>query len=72
MILVAIMAAVIGAMGDPGAARGFLEDTITHCTPVVEVGAFVGCTDLRPWPEDDAPYAGLVWVEGVITPQTGP
>ena len=50
----------------------FATEIVTRCTPVFEPGTFIGCEDRTPLPDDDAGYAGVIWVDGVPELETGP
>lgn len=51
---------------------GFTVNTLTHCYPVILPGVFLGCEDRTYLPDDDASYAGLVWIDGIPSLSTGP
>jgi hypothetical protein len=66
--MIALLFALLAALtnGTP------MGDTIENCTPIVRPFEFIGCEDQRPLPEDDAPYAGLLWHDGTVSLETGP
>jgi hypothetical protein len=65
-MLLALLA--ILANGTPG---DFNAVVLGDCHPVIRPGVFIGCEQAHPG-EDDAAYAGVLWIDGRPSLQTGP
>lgn len=70
--LVLALSYALAALVSDGSNAQFTQDILLNCTPILEPGVFMGCEDRRWLPDNDAGYAGIIWIDGVATPQTGP
>lgn len=67
----AVFFALLAILTQPTTPPADFLAAIGPCSvPVIEPGTFVGCTtaDII----DDAPYAGLLWIDGAPSWETGP
>lgn len=70
--MIAFAFAVLAILSQPSTPPAdFISATLGDCHPVAIVGTFVGCEQAHPG-DDDAAYAGLVWIDGQPVLQTGP
>jgi hypothetical protein len=66
-----LLCAVLAILAQPAApSPAFVADILPCEVSVWAPGDFIGCTTSET--EDDAPYAGLVWINGAPSLQTGP
>jgi hypothetical protein len=70
--LIGIVMAIAAILAQPQApADEFTQGLLADCHPHVEWHVFVGCESTDET-QDEGLYAGLIWVDGQATLETGP
>lgn len=69
--MIAFLLAVLAILANGPPPADFEAAVLGDCHPVIRPGVFIGCEQAHPG-EDDAAYAGVLWIDGSPSLQTGP